>query len=41
MFERIKARYQKGWVTVDQLRQFVALGVITSAQFTEICGQAY
>lgn len=41
MFEKIKARYDKGWVTVPQLKRYVELGAITSTQYKEICGQDY
>ena len=32
MFEKIKARYKKGYIRKDQLMQYVALEVITKAQ---------
>lgn len=38
MFERIKERYQKGYVRKDQLKRYVELGVITPMQYKEICG---
>lgn len=41
MFEKIKSRYDKGWVTLAQLQKYVELGVITEEQYTEICGQPY
>jgi len=41
MFEKIKTRYEKGWVTLAQLHRYVELGAITASQYTEICGEAY
>lgn len=38
MVEAIKARYDKGYVTDGQLGRYVALGVITEEQATEIQG---
>jgi len=39
MFENIKERYEKKWIRIDQLKQYVKLGVITAEQYTEICGE--
>lgn len=36
MYESIKTRYGKGYVTDVQLARYVALGVITEAQAEEI-----
>ena len=36
MFEAIKTRYNKGYVTDDQLTRYVALGVITEGQAEDI-----
>lgn len=36
MYETIKARYEKGYVTDEQLGRYVSLGVITEAQAEEI-----
>lgn len=41
MFEKIKGRYDKGWVTTVQLHRYVELEVITPLQYKEICGQDY
>lgn len=38
MFKTIKARYDKGYVTDEQLGRYVAQGVITEDQATEIQG---
>lgn len=38
MYEQIKARYEKGYVTDDQLDRYVALGAITKEQAEEIHG---
>ncbi len=39
MKENLKARYQKGWVTPDQLRRYAALGLITEADVADILGE--
>lgn len=36
MFESIKERYLKNWVTDQQLNQYVVLGAITEEQAAEI-----
>lgn len=41
MFEKIKSRYDKGYVRLDQLRRYAELGVITTEQYEEICGKEY
>ena len=38
MYDEIKARYDKGYVTDDQLDRYVTLGVITDEQATQIRG---
>lgn len=40
-YEKIKRRYDKGYVTIDQLRRYVELGAITPEEFEEISGQPY
>ena len=40
-FDTIKARYDKGYVTLDQLHRYVELGAITPAEYEEICGEPY
>jgi len=37
MFEKIKSRYEKGWVTQAQLAKYVQLGVLTQAEADLIC----
>ena len=39
MYEQIKARYDKGYVTDAQLDRYVTLGVITSEQAAQIRGE--
>lgn len=41
MYEKIKSRYNKGYIRIDQLKRYVELGVITKEQFAEICGRDY
>lgn len=41
MFEKIKERYLRGWIRIDQLRKYVELNVITLEEFTLICGEEY
>jgi len=41
MYDKIKERYDRGWITITQLRQYVVLGAITAEQFEEICGLPY
>lgn len=40
MYEQIKERYEKGYITDEQLERYVALGVITETQAAEIKGEA-
>ena len=40
-FERIKFYYDKGWADVEKLRLYVQYNVITSDEFTLICGLVY
>lgn len=39
MYEKIKARYLKGYVRRDQLKRYASLGIITAEQYEEICGE--
>lgn len=39
MYETIKARYEKGYVTEEQLGRYVALGVLTEEEAAEIRGE--
>jgi len=41
MFKTIKARYNKGYIRLDQLKRYCDLGVITPEQFKDICGKDY
>lgn len=41
MFEKIKDRYAKGWIRIDQLRKYVELGAITSEEYVLVCGEEY
>lgn len=41
MFENLKMRYEKEWVRKDQLRRYVELGIITEAEYEDICGEPY
>jgi hypothetical protein len=41
MYDKIKTRYDRGWVTLQQLHRYVELGVLTPAEYQEICGQEY
>ena len=41
MFEKIKARYDKGYIRLDQLHRYVELEAITPEEYEEICGQPY
>ena len=36
MYEQIKERYEKGYITDEQLARYVTLGVITDEQAEEI-----
>lgn len=40
-FATIKARYDKGYIRDDQLRQYVEAGAITPAEYKEITGEVY
>lgn len=40
-FNQIKSRYDKGYVTKEQLHRYVELGAITAEEYEEICGEAY
>jgi len=39
MCEKIKSRYDKGYIRLDQLERYVELGVITQEQFETITGR--
>lgn len=41
MYEIIKARYNKGYIRIDQLKRYCQLGVITPEQYKDICGKDY
>lgn len=41
MLDNLKMRYEKGYIRIDQLRQYVVLTVITAEQFKKICGEEY
>ena len=41
MYKKIKSRYDKGYIRIDQLKRYVELGVITSKQYETICGKEY
>ena len=38
-FEQIKSRYDRGYVTKEQLQRYVDLGVITQEEYYEITGE--
>lgn len=40
MFERIRERYNQGYIRPDQLQRYVTLHVITQDQADEIMGNA-
>ena len=39
MYKKIKSRYDKGYIRIDQLKRYVELGVITPKQYETICGK--
>lgn len=41
MFDKLKERYEKHYIRIDQLKKYVTLGVITVAQYEEISGEIY
>lgn len=41
MYSKIKLRYDKGYIRIDQLKRYAELGVITPEEFKEICGKEY
>ena len=41
MYKKIKSRYNKGYIRIDQLKRYVELGVITPKQYETICGEEY
>ncbi len=40
-YEQIKKRYDKGYITEEQLHRYVELEAITPEEFEEISGQPY
>ena len=40
-FDWIKKRYDKGYVRIDQLQEYVRYGAITPEEYEEICGEPY
>lgn len=41
MFDKLKERYDKGYIRNDQLKRYVDLGVITADEYKEITGEDY
>ena len=41
LFEKYKARYERGGCTKAQLKRTVALGALTAEDYEEITGEAY
>ena len=41
MFSDLKNRYERNWVRIDQLQQYVKLGAITEEEYEEISGEEY
>jgi uncharacterized XkdX family phage protein len=41
LFEKYKARYERGGCTKAQLRKLVELGALTPEEYTEITGDPY
>lgn len=41
MFEKYKARYERGGCTKEQLRKLVSLRVLTEDEYEEITGEKY
>ena len=39
MYKKIKSRYDKGYIRLDQLERYVEFGVITQEQFETITGR--
>jgi uncharacterized XkdX family phage protein len=40
-FETLRARYERGGCTKEQLKRFVQLGALTEEEYTEITGEKY
>lgn len=38
-YEELKARYERGGCTKEQLRRFVGFGVLTAEEYKEITGE--
>lgn len=41
MYKKIKSRYDKGYIRIDQLKRYVELGAISAEQYEDICGYEY
>lgn len=41
MYKNVKARYNKGYIRIDQLKRYVELGVITEDEYKLICGKDF
>lgn len=41
MYKKIKSRYDKSYIRIDQLKRYVELGIITQEQYETICGKEY
>ena len=41
MYKKIKSRYDKGYIRIDQLKRYVELEIITQEQYETICGKEY
>lgn len=41
MYKKIKQRYDKRYVRIDQLKRYVELEVIMEEQYKLICGEDY
>lgn len=41
LFEKYKARYERGGCTKKQLKRLVQLGALTPEEYTEITGDPY
>jgi uncharacterized XkdX family phage protein len=40
-FEKWKDKYEKNWVTMEQLKRLVELSVLTESEYEEITGKTY
>lgn len=41
LYEKYRARYERGGCRKDQLKKLVALGAITADEYKEITGETY